>query len=434
MGVCDVPGVSQVCNTAADQASSLVTAPFQWIADALGATAKAMIEVTWQVIDQTTLVDLTSGEFTKVYNLIFGIAIFVMLGFFLLQVIGGMLRREPAALTRAIVGLAKSVLGSFLAVTLLATALEITDRLATGIITAAGTTTAEMGDRLAVLAGSLTAVSTRNPSVGIIVTIILASLMICATFLVWLSMLARKALLLIAVVLAPLALAGASWDHTRGWVGRWASFVIALIVSKLVVVVIFLLATSMVSSPIEADLAGISDPLTGVVLLLIAGFAPYLAYKAISFMGFDMYHAMSAEQEAKHALNRPIPMPVRQPTSKPQQVLSGSQEKGGGTPPPAAPQPPPNTGAPAASGTSAAAGPVAAGVVVGAAVAEQTATVGPRVGEAVGAVGQQQAEAAHSQTATSEGSRLSDEPAPPPSTPMPKVADPTLAPHGGGRS
>ena len=211
MGVCDVPGVSQVCNTAADQASSLVTAPFQWIADALGATAKAMIEVTWQVIDQTTLVDLTSGEFTKVYNLIFGIAIFVMLGFFLLQVIGGMLRREPAALTRAIVGLAKSVLGSFLAVTLLATALEITDRLATGIITAAGTTTAEMGDRLAVLAGSLTAVSTRNPSVGIIVTIILASLMICATFLVWLSMLARKALLLIAVVLAPLALAGASW-------------------------------------------------------------------------------------------------------------------------------------------------------------------------------------------------------------------------------
>ena len=35
-----------------------------------------------------------------------------------------------------------------------------------------------------------------------------------------------------------------------------------------------------------------------------ANFAPYLTYKAITFMGFDMYHAMSAEQEATSALNR----------------------------------------------------------------------------------------------------------------------------------
>ena len=39
--------------------------------------------------------------------------------------------------------------------------------------------------------------------------------------------------------------------------------------------------------------------MAGVVLMLMAGFAPYLTYKAIAFMGFDMYHAMSAEQEAK---------------------------------------------------------------------------------------------------------------------------------------
>ena len=43
------------------------------------------------------------------------------------------------------------------------------------------------------------------------------------------------------------------------------------------------------------------------VMMLMAGFAPYMTYKAISFMGFDMYHSMSAEQEAKSALNRPIP-------------------------------------------------------------------------------------------------------------------------------
>src|SRR5690606_14758284 len=56
------------------------------------------------------------------------------------------------------------------------------------------------------------------------------------------------------------------------------------------------------------DLAVLSEKLTGVVLLAVAAFAPYLTYKAISFMGFDMYHAMSIEQETKSALNRPVPI------------------------------------------------------------------------------------------------------------------------------
>ncbi|MFD4323581.1 conjugal transfer protein TrbL [Nocardioides sp. NPDC058538] len=444
MPVCDIPGVSEVCNVAGEQATSALATPFKWVADALAATAVAVIEGTWEVIDTTTMVDLTTGEFTRIYNIVFGIAIFVMLGFFLLQVMGGMLRREPAALTRAIVGLAKSVLGSFLAITLLATALEITDRLATGIVHASGTSMEQMGDRLALLAGGLTAISTRNPSVGIIVTIILASLMISASFLVWLSMLARKALLLIAVVLAPLALAGASWDHTRTWVGRWAAFVIALITSKLVVVIIFLLATSMVSSPIEADLAGISDPLAGVVLLLIAGFAPYLVYKAINFMGFDMYHAMSAEQETKHALNRPIPTPARQPSFQPPKVL-GDQGGQGSTPPATPPMTNPSAGAssptaaaPAAAGSGAAGGgaaavPPAAAAVAGAYAAKEAATAGPRIGSYVGSTTQQHADAGEQTPSQSQHSPQTTD-TPRPSTPSPHVVDPMLGPQPGASS
>ena len=78
-----------------------------------------------------------------------------MLGFFMLQVIGGMIRREPAALSRAALGLAKSILGSFVALALLATALEITDQLCIGIVNAAGTNMNEMGDKVAVLAAGL---------------------------------------------------------------------------------------------------------------------------------------------------------------------------------------------------------------------------------------------------------------------------------------
>lgn len=420
MSVCDVPGISKVCNTAGEQAVNVAILPFQWLADALAATAKALIETTWTVIDDTTMVDLTTGHFTRIYNIVFGIAIVVMLGFFLLQIMTGLIRREPAAFTRAILGSAKSVIGSFLAVGLLATALEITDQLARGIVHTAGTNMDQMGEEMAVLAASVGAISTKNPSVGIILTIIMAGLFISATFLVWLSLLARKALLLIAVVLAPFALAGASWDHTRTWVSRWASFVIALILSKLVVVVIFLLATSQVSAPIDTDLTSLSEPLSGVVLLLIAGFAPYLTYKAINFMGFDMYHAMSAEQETKHALNRPLPLPVRQPSLQPQRVLGGG-DKASGTPQSSPMPSTPTGGAPRAASSTA---PVAAGAAAGVHVAEESATAGPKAGMYVGATTQGQMD-------TGEGSADRGHPAPQssnpshPLAPMPHVVDPT---------
>ena len=429
MGVCDVPVLSEVCDTAGDAAASLVTAPFDWLAQAMGEAARWMFESVWSLIDSTTMVDVTSGHYTRVYNILFGVAVFVMLGFFLLQVIGGMIRREPAALSRAALGLAKSILGSFVALALLTTALEITDQLSIGIIHAAGTTMDQMGGRVALLAAGLVGLRITAPGAGAIITIFVAGLAIGAAFLVWMSLLIRKALLLIAIVFAPIALAGSSWDHTRQWVSRWATFVIALILSKLVVVVIFLIATAQVSAPINADLQSVSEAIAGVVLMLVAGFAPYMAYKAISFMGFDMYHAMSAEQEAKSALNRPLPIPMnRLPHAEPPKVLNAGGAPAGGTAgggsPASAPVPgggaAPADGGVAGSAGGAAVGVAAAGgVAAGAVVAKEAATAGPKVGAAVGAATSGQSDAAAQSQASA------------PSSPPPRVADPTLA--GAGR-
>ncbi|WP_448071149.1 type IV secretion system protein [Georgenia yuyongxinii] len=333
-----------------------------------------------------------------------------------------MVRREPAALSRAAIGLAKSVLGSFVVLALVAVALEITDQLCIGIVHATGSTMSEMGDRLDLLTASLLLTTAGGPGVTILLTLFVGGLAAGAAFIVWISLLVRKALLLIAVVFAPIALAGATWDATRGWASRWASFVVALIVSKVVIVVVFLLATAQVAAPIDSDLQSLADPIAGVVLLLVAGFAPYLTYKAISFMGFDMYHAMSAEQEAKHALNRPLPVPTRLPARTPAKVLDVGGTGGGasnsGTPVTGAP--PPATGgagsataasAPAttaassgkAAGGSAGAGAAAAGVglaVAGAAVAHKAATAGPKVAGPVATTTEQHHDAAMPNTFT----------------------------------
>jgi type IV secretion system protein TrbL len=427
--VCDIPVIAGVCDVAGEAAGSLVSAPFDYLAQAMGHAAGWMFESVWTVFDSTTMVDVTSSEYTKVYDILFGVAVFVMLGFFMLQVIGGMIRREPAALSRAAFGIAKSVLGSFVALTLLATALEVTDQLCVGIVKAAGTNMEEMGSRITLLVAGLGAISLAAPGAGAIVTIFIAGLAIGGAVIVWISLLVRKALLLIAIVFAPIALAGASWDHTRGWIGRWAGFVLALILSKVVLVVIFLLATAQVSAPIDSDLASASEPIAGVVLMLMAAFAPYLTYKAISFMGFDMHHAMSAEQETKSAMNRPMPIPLnRQSGSAPRKVLDGgppggSTPTGGGGPLPtsaAAPGPPQGgaggaggagvgpagglasrgtgagAGGPSGGGASGLTGGAAAGgVAAGPAVANQSFSAGVRTGRSVGAAASQQIDAAN---------------------------------------
>src|SRR3954470_7147796 len=205
--VCGVPVISSVCDVAGDAAGALVSAPFDWLAEGMGNAAKWMFESVWKVFDSTTMVDVTSSQYTKVYNILFGVAVFVMLGFFMLQVIGGMIRREPAALSRAALGLAKSILGSFVALVLLAMSLEVTDQLCVGIVQAAGTNMEQMGDRIAVLAGSLLTLNVAAPGAGAIITIFIAGIAIGAAMIMWISLLIRKALLLLAIVFAPIALA-----------------------------------------------------------------------------------------------------------------------------------------------------------------------------------------------------------------------------------
>jgi hypothetical protein len=406
-GVCDIPAIAEVCQTVGSGVTSLVAAPFDWLAHTLAAAAAWFFEAVWAVFDTTTLVDVTGDQYTQVYNLLFGVALFVRLVFFCLQLISGLAHRDPTALSRAAVGLGKSVLGSFVAIALTATLLEVTDQLAIGIVQATGNTMEGMGDRIALMAAGLVAINIASPGVGAIMTIFLAGLAIAATAIVWFSLLIRKALLLVAIVFAPIALAGFSWDATRGWFGKWVAFVVALVFSKLVLVVLFLVAINQTAAPIDLDLASISDPVAGVVLMLVAAFAPYMTYKFISFVGVDMYHAMSTEQEAKGALNRPVPVPVSPATAKSaKSILDGGGTSSGSAAPVATSAAGSATGSGAGAGASgaaasgagtsgaaAAAGPAAA-VIVGGQVVGKAASAGPKLGNATGSAAMGHAEGA----------------------------------------
>ncbi|MFB7893675.1 conjugal transfer protein TrbL [Microbacterium sp. NPDC056044] len=400
MSVCDVPIVATVCDAVGEGTASLITAPFDWLAFAMGSAAAWLFEAVWSAFDSTTLVDVKAPGYVDVFNVLFGVAVFVTLIFFCFQLISGLIRRDPSALSRAGIGLGKSILGSFIVISLTGLLLEVTDQLAIGIVHATGNTMSGIGERIALLVAGLATLNIATPGVGAIVTIFLAGLAISAAAIVWFSLLIRKALLLVAIVFGPIALAGSTWDATKGWFGKWTAFVVALILSKLVLVVIFLVAVAQVAAPIDADLASISDPIAGIVLMFIAAFAPYITYKFISFVGFDMYHAMSSEQEAKSSLNRPVPVPTGPMAGNAAQILSATGRRGAATPGGTAA----GAGGSAGAGASSA-GAVGAGIAAGAAVVHDTATAGPKAGGAISGAATAQGQDASSSGPTSQNPR-----------------------------
>ncbi len=440
MSVCDWPIVSNVCDVAGEAAATVAAFPFELIASAMGGAAEWLFEAVWDAFDATTLVDVTRPEYVAVYNIIFGIAVSLMLLFFCLQLITGLVKRDPTALSRAVLGLAKSVLGSFVVITLVALALEITDQLCIGIIQAAGETVDSMGGKISILVAGLGGITMAAPGVGAVLIIFLAGLAIAAAAIVWLSLLVRKALLLVAIALAPLAFSGSSWDAAKGWISKWAMFVLALVLSKLVLVIIFLVAITQVSAPISTDLTSVSDPLAGIVLMALAGFSPYLVYRFLSFVGVDLYNQIGAEQEAKSAVNRPVPIPTKPAGDGPKKVLDTNTgdkptgDKPTSSPPPSNPSSsgPASSAAPAATatageGTAATGGAATGGAAVAApvaavVVAKEAATAGPKAGTALAAQGEQAADAANQSTSTP----------PPPNAPAPASSTPS-APAGAPR-
>lgn len=97
-GVCDIPVIADVCNTVGEGTASLIAAPFDWLAATLAGAAAWIFEAVWTVFDTTTLIDVTEAQYLAVYNVLFGVAIFVMLIFFCLQLITGLVHRDPGAL------------------------------------------------------------------------------------------------------------------------------------------------------------------------------------------------------------------------------------------------------------------------------------------------------------------------------------------------
>lgn len=108
------------------------------------------------------------------------------------------------------------------------------------------------------------------------VGVILATLMIASTVILWVELIVRSGAIVAGTLFMPLALAGLVWPVTAVWSRRLAETLFALIMSKLAIVVLLATGASLV-----AGAHGVAGVTAGAALVLVASFAPFALLRLV---------------------------------------------------------------------------------------------------------------------------------------------------------
>jgi type IV secretion system protein TrbL len=294
-------------------ASSIADSAFNAIAKDFGKAAGSAVDWLWNQISSATAISLTGSAFTKDIAIVTAIAVTLATGLFLIQLMASVLRRDGAGLARAGKGLLVAFLGSVAAIAITGILLAAVDALSAGVVQAAtGESVQQMGSSI-LTATSITAIA--NPAAELL----LALIVLGAVVVVWAAMMIRKLLIIVAAVFAPLAFAGATSDLTTSWVRKWIETMVALVVSKLILVIIFMIGLGVLTSglgqvtgPGGSASQSITQTIIGALILLMGGFAPWLAIKLVHFGGDHFQqihgHAQAATVGAQTVASAPQKM------------------------------------------------------------------------------------------------------------------------------
>ena len=271
------------------------------IAQGVGEAAAALLSGIWGVISESTTPQV-DAEFMQTWvGRVFAISLPITVGFMALQVILTVIRaRGPAGLARAVWGGAAAVLGTFAAIPIVALLVTAMDTLAMNL---ADLTSGDIETLVAQVTHLLLGDDPENvPQIigggplGTVGAIIFGFLTVLGAVAVWVALLIRAMLLYVVLVITPICLCGLAWEPTRGWFRKWLTLVVALVFTKLGVVLVFGLGVAAVSS------AGLGDStweqlgqmFSGLVMLLMAALVPLATFKFFSFLGEESVQALHA--------------------------------------------------------------------------------------------------------------------------------------------
>lgn len=281
MGACDLPLMNTVCDTIGGVAGATGEAVTDgigaWIAKSMADLAQAAADLATKAVDRTTAIDLNADWFRHNYELLLPIGLVLTVGTFCLQLTRAAWRRDERALVQAVYGTVAGVLFAFAAIACTTVAITVVDALSAGLFQAANTSVDDAVRRVIKVneMGAMYGMGWATPA-------LIALGCAIGAFLYWAVMVARKVGILILVSLAVFAGAGGGWEVARRWRRGWIEATGALIVSKLLMTIVFLLGVSaMGKTDAKGGLGALSDALAGMVVMVLVLLCPYATYKFV---------------------------------------------------------------------------------------------------------------------------------------------------------
>lgn len=287
-GKCDAWVLDPVCEagkTVLGKAGEIVTAPVRyaangavdaitsWVADAAQWTLKKVISF----IDDSTTPTLGADWFTERYRFMVGLAALVVLPMLLIATIRAVMTQDVSQLVRSFfVYLPVAVLGAFVAVHVTQALLSITDSMSGAV---ARNIAGDVSSIFDSVGGTLTRTAgVAGPAAPSFALFFGALLLIVGAFFVWLELLVRSAAVTAAVFFLPMILAGLVWPSAMRWTKRLIEILVALILSKFVIVAVISLATAALADP---GGGGFGTVMGAAALMLMAAFSPFALLKLV---------------------------------------------------------------------------------------------------------------------------------------------------------
>ncbi|MGA5704508.1 SCO6881 family protein [Peterkaempfera bronchialis] len=258
-------------------ADSITESIGNWIARSCGDLAQSAANLASRAVDQTTSVDLGASWFRENYASILPIGLVALVATFCLQLLRAAWRRDGQALSQAVTGTISGVLFSFVAVAGTGIALSVVDALSDGLFKVANTSTSDAVTRV-IKVGLIAGTS----QLGWAVSAVVALGCVVGAVMYWGTMVLRKVAILVLVTLAVFAGAGGGWEPAARWRRAWIEATAALVFSKLIMTVVFLIGVSAIGNSGSKDgLGALSDILAGIVVMILVLLCPVMTYKFI---------------------------------------------------------------------------------------------------------------------------------------------------------
>ncbi|MGI8707619.1 MAG: hypothetical protein ACR2LG_05405 [Actinomycetota bacterium] len=287
-GKCDVPFIDPVCEvgkTVIGGAGEIASAPVRyaaggavdavtsWVAD----TAQWILNRVVSFIDQSTTPTLDGRWFVERYRFMIGLASLVLLPMLMIATARAVVTQDISQLARSFfVYLPTAILGTFVAVHFTQALLSITDSLTASVARNVAGDASEIFDSVSGTLSKTTGVT--GPATPSFAIFFGALLLVVGSFFVWLELLIRSAAVTVAVFFLPMILAGLVWPAAMRWTKRLIEILIALILSKFVIVAVISLATAALADP---GGGGFGTVMGAAALMLMAAFSPFALLKLV---------------------------------------------------------------------------------------------------------------------------------------------------------